>query len=413
MMPNAIQDRRGLLLGLFSAALALCAADATAQSTPATAFERSPEARAIAEKLRDMAPTTSPDGSIRVAGESLDALDRMELLRFVADVRTRFELLADAKFQGRNYGIAVLVPKADEDRPASISRKLVPPPADEPGATALPAIRISVANLARLDPRDLACSICDGLLRMKVIEAAGGGTALQPPPRWFAEGLGHYLETARRQDDAEAVLDLWQQAALQPLGRLAASHSPYASADRRVAAQLAAYWLDFPERGARLDRLCRALASGEPWSPALFAETSSGSVDLVEADKDFDRWLLVRRHSVLTPGVTRREFVVRAWRSLLLFPGEDRVPSEIPAGSPPSLLLERQDEAWVPDSARAKAQKLMVLAAGRGPAFQTAAAAWAAFFDGVARGERPSKLASALLRAETLLRDSATPAEAP
>ena len=72
------------------------------------------------------------------------------LLRFVADVRTRFELLADAKFQGRNYGIAVLVPKADEDRPASISRKLVPPPADEPGATALPAIRISVANLAKL-----------------------------------------------------------------------------------------------------------------------------------------------------------------------------------------------------------------------------------------------------------------------
>ena len=410
MKPNARHDRRGLRLRLAAAALALSAVAATAQSNPATAFEPSPEAREIAEKLRDIAPTTSPDGSIRVAGESLDALDRMELLRFVSDVRARFERLADAKFQGRHYGIAVLVPKADGDRPAAISRQLVPPPADDPGPTALPAIRISVANIARLDPRELACSICDGLLRMKVVEAAAGGTALQPPPRWFAEGLGHYLETARRQDDAEAVLELWQQAALQPLGRLAAAHSPYASADRRVAAQLSAYWLDFPDRGARLDRLCRALASGEAWSPALFAETSSGIADLVEADKDFDRWLLERRHFVLTPGVTRREFVVRAWRSLLLFPGEDRVPAGIPAGSPPSLLLERQNEPWVRDSARAKAQKLMVMAAGRGPAFQAAAAAWAALLDGVARGERPAKLAAALQRAETLLRDSATTA---
>ncbi|MGI5868234.1 MAG: hypothetical protein ACOX9C_02145 [Kiritimatiellia bacterium] len=410
MMPSAPHNPSGFRLGLAAALLLGVLADVASGQEEATAFELSPRALEIAEKLRDLAPTTSADGSVRVSGGSLGTLDRMDLLRFAADVRTRLEQLTGSKFQGRNFSIALLVPKADEERPATISLQTIPPPAQESGLVVHPAIRLTIVNLAKLDPRDLTCSICDGLLRMKVVEAAGGGVQLQPPPRWFAEGLGHYLEASRRQDDAEDVLKLWQQAALPPLNRLAASHSPYAAADRRVSAQLAAYWLDFPERAARLDQLCRALASGEPWSARLFAETSSGLANLGEADKDFDRWLLTRRHSVLTPGVTRREFVVRAWRSLLLHPGEDGVPAEIPAGSPPSLLLRHGAEPWVRESARVKARKLMIMAAGRGAAFQEAATAWAAIFDAIARGERAAKLEADLLHAEKLLRDSATPA---
>ena len=399
-------SRLGIALGAMAAPLAALAAGSPAEA----GLQPPPEARAMAEKLRGLAATASADGSIRVSGEGLDALDRMALIRFAADVRSRLEQLTDAVFKGRFYGIALLVQAAEAERPASASLRLAPPSAEADGSDAPPAIRIVVANLPKLDPRDLACTIADGLVRMKVVEAAGGGTALQPPPRWFAEGLAHYLETVRRQDDSEAVLGQWQQAALPPLGKLAAAQSPYAAADRRVAAQLAAYWLDFPDRGPRFDRLCRALASGEPWSAGLFAETSSGLADLAKADADFDGWLLARRATVLTPGATRREFVVRAWCELLLDPGEDGAPADVPPRSSPALLLERIGEPWAPVCARAKARKLMALSAGRGTAFREAAAAWAAWFEGVARGESKAKLAEALPKAERLLRDSATTA---
>jgi hypothetical protein len=269
----------------------------------------------------------------------------------------------------------------------------------------MPTIRITLVNPSKLDARELAREICDGLVRMKVLAAAVGGKAAEPPAGWFTSGLAHYLDNALRQQDADEVLGMWQRAQIQPLWALPREHSQYPSADRRIAAQLVAYWLDFPDRGKRFETLCRALAAGETWSPSLFVETSSGSSDMVEADKAFDQWLLKRRNTVMTPGVTSRGMLVRASRAMLLVPGEDFVPDEFPASSPPETLAEHSGESWAAKCARAKLEKIMRLSTGRGDKFRKAAGQYAEYFNGVIRGEPKGKLLEKLRHAEAMLRD--------
>lgn len=335
-----------------------------------------------AEKLRKLSPMQNAEGSASVSGENLNAQDKLAYLRLVEDVRGRLERLAGSSFSGDSYRVSIHAEDAGgEGAPAVIQKSFSAPSAGDRG---LATIRIWVTNPAKLDPRDLACELCDGFIGMKVLVASRGDGTAQPPARWFTGGLAHYLEEGRRQDDAEDVVGSWFKAKLEPLWRLSREFSPYASADRRISAQLAAYWLDFPDRGGRLDTLCGELANGRQWTPRLFSETSSGITDDFGADKDFDVWLLGRRQSVLTPGVTRPEMVVRSWHGMLLFPGEDGVPNGVAAGASPALLAARSDEAWVKGCAMAKIDRIMRASAGRGDKFRAAADAYREYFTAVA-----------------------------
>lgn len=370
---------------LFLAAIAVvcCAQAVCAESSDI----RLPEATLkAAEKLRKLSPMQNAEGSASVSGENLEAQDKLAYLRFVEEVRGRLERLTGSSFSGDRYRVSIYVEdEGGENAPAVVYKSLSSPSAGDRG---LATIRIGVKNPAKLDPRDLTCELCDGFIGMKVLVAARGGATPQAPARWFSFGLAHYLEEGRRQDDAEDVVGVWFKAKLEPLWRLAREYSPYASADRRVAAQLAAYWLDFPDRDGRLETLCGELAGGRQWSPKFFSETSSGITDDFAADKDFDAWLLTRRQSVLTLGVTRPEMVVRAWRDMLLFPGDDRVPEGVPAGSSPALLAARLDEGWVPECSMAKIGHIMRVSAGRDDKFRAAADAYREYFTAVAENAR-------------------------
>ena len=392
----------GRVSGAWTVLFLVSASAAVAEGTGGAELERSPAGIEIAEKLARQSGTSSVDGSVRIAGECLNAVDRQILMQFTQDVRGLLEQLTNTSFTGDPYRILIYAEAGEADRPGVAGKHLMDPSI---GARRMPTIRITLINPSKLDPRDLAREICDGLVRMKVLAAAAAGKVSEPPAGWFTSGLAHYLDNALRQKDADEVFDMWQHAQLQPLWMLPREHSQYPSADRRIAAQLVAYWLDFPDRGKRFETLCRALASGEKWSPALFVETSSGSPDMVEADKAFDEWLLKRRNTVLTLGTTSRGMLVRASRAMLLTPGEDFVPDDIPASAPPAVLAEHLGEKWTADCAKAKLEKIMRLSAGRGDKFRKAADEYAEYFNGVIRREPKDKLLDKLRLAEEMLRD--------
>ncbi len=371
------------------------------------ALELSDASKSIAEKIERYNGISNSDQTVRVSGEPLNSLDKQIIMQFAEDVRSRLQMLTDSSFTGEAYRLSIYAENAEPDRPCAIEKQLLSP---KIGFQSLPTIRISIINPSVMDARELAREICDGYLSMKVLVHAQGSNHAAPPARWFTAGLARYLDTVIRQDDAESFLIQWQSAELPPLWKLTSVNSPYSSSQINVAAQLVAYWLDFPNRGKRLDLLCRALGAGDPWSPELFAETSSGFLEMRKADRDFDVWLLGRRDNVLAPGQTHREFMIRAYFSLMLNPGEDGAALDVPTNSPPALLVDRLNEAWTRSCARAKAERLMRLSAGRGAKFRKAAEKYAEFFDGVVRGEPKPKLLATLRLAEIMLRDSTEPA---
>lgn len=387
-----------LLAGLGMGGMTTVGADAD----PA-ALQPSERVRAVAEQLRGYDGISNADETVRVSGSALNAVDKQIVLGFVEDVRARLEMLLGVSFSGESYRVSIFAEESDADRPCVINKQILSP---HLGRSRLSTIRIGVLNPARMDPRDLAREVCDGYLGIKVLTLAGTAVEPQPVARWFADGLARYLDPTVRQDDAETVLRDWQSARLPPFGRLTGRHAPHASARPEIAAQLAAYWLSFPDRRNRLETLCRALADGQGWSTRLFSETASGITDDVLADRHFDGWLLDRQDHVLTPGRTHPAFVVRAYHALALYPGEDDVPVDVPRYASPALLVERRDEPWVRRSARRKAERMMRLSAGRGDSFRAAAGLYAAFFDGIIRGEPSVRLLRALQQAEHALQIS-------
>ena len=370
------------------------------------ALQQSEVGKAVEAKLHSYSGVSNADESVRVSGECLTPIDKHILMQFIEDVRKRLEMLLDVSFSGDAYRIALYAENAEADRPGTVTKTMMSPAI---GAQRLPTIRITLVNPNQVDAHDLAHELCDALVCMKIRVASGGAKTQEPPASWFTAGLAHYLDTSTRQADAEEVISLWQRAQIQPLWMLPKFYSAYASADRRIAAQLVAYWLDFPDRGKRLETLCRALASGEEWSPQLFVETSSRLFDIAEADKNFDVWLLDRRGSVLTLGVTRRELIVRAKRSVLLSPLEDGADGSIPAWSSPAVLLDHAGEPWAKNCAKLKIKKIMCLSAGRGEKFRQAAIKYAEYFDGIVREESPRKLRATLRLAEILMAASEEP----
>ncbi len=374
----------------------------TAVSEEAT-LELPATSKDVAEKLERYNGTSNSDQTVRVSGEPFNSVDKQIVMQFAEDVRSRLQMLTDSSFTGEPYRLSIYAENAELDRPCVIEKHLLSP---KIGSQNLPTIRISIINPSKMDARELAREICDGYLSMKVLVSAQGSSHAEPPARWFTAGLARYLDTAPRQDDAERFLVKWQSAKLPPLWKLASINSPYPSADIDVAAQLVAYWLSFPDRGKRMELLCRALSAGDLWSPTLFAETSSGFLEVHKADRDFDAWLLGRRDIVLVPGQTHREFMIRAYFELVLNPGEDGVPLDVPANLSPAVLVDRLDEPWTRLCARAKAERIMLLSAGRGAKFRKAAEKYAEFFEGVIRVDSKPKLLATLRLAEIMLRDS-------
>lgn len=352
--------------------------------------------------------TANADRTTVVSGNVLPFPDRIELLGFVDAIRTAVESqlgargadpenVAAVSFRGPDF--RVLVRAAEDpggpDVPASIRTSLRP---RRDASSAFPAVVLDLLNPANgLDPRDFAESVVDAFLRLKVLYAAApGGAPPKPPPRWFSAGLARLLDPAVRQKDYDESRDLWFRAALPVLPDLVAEAAVFPCADSAVAAQLAAFWLSFPDPPGRFRGLCRLLGGGVPWSPGLYLSTSLGDSDPLDGDRAFDAWMWGRVHHVLTPGATTPELVARTLVAMQLVPGRDGVPADF-ADRPQPLerLLEPENAPWAPEAATALRLKVLRMAVGRGDAFRAAAGEFASVLGEMARDARRAGRAAA------------------
>ncbi len=351
------------------------------------------------------------DGSIRVAGTGLDAGGKLELLNFLETARSRLKSLLGAPARSLDYETSVIVQPGAEDSPATIDWRV------ETGTR--PELHLLLRDPAAAEAREVVYRYYEALLMADVVaagwrpEMAESKSVLRREdggafPGWFAAGLARLPERIRRQDDAEAVLDRWSHAALPCLEVLVAQFSPYADTNPALAAQLLAWFLDYPERYQRYSSLKEQLSRGDSWDRALAEAVGGPGTGLADLDSDWDKWLLARRWTVLTPGQTHPALAGRLRSQLVMWPGASGVPF---AGFPyreklePSDLIALRRESWMTVAASLKLAQMQRLGGGRTADFQEVTGAYALFFDNLHRRRSASRLQRSLKQAEKLLQE--------
>lgn len=347
--------------------------------------------------------SASSDGSIVVdGGGALQYPERSVLLELLGDVRARVAAaLGPAFFPASSRLKVVLRASIDGTDPETRHAFVAPPGFDAfrgDGGEGGIAVTLAVRNPEDgLDARVLVARAVEGLLGAAVV-ADGGSARNRAPnsafriPRWFSAGLARTFDLAARQEDFDKVRAGWARGMIPPVRHLATVDSAFAEADEALAAELVSWWLSFPDAAARWEALRGRIAAGEPWTPKLFFETASRDGDEMEADRNWDAWLISRRRTILSPGVTTRAAVARALSILVLRPGLDGVPEDFAASPQPLVrLLEKEARPWRAAVAGRKAQLLARESIGRGDAFRNAAAEIAEVLGRLAEGKAPGK----------------------
>lgn len=354
---------------------------------------------AIRAMVRTDTETSNADGSIRVSGDCLPFADKSVLLGFTGDLRGGLERILRARsaedterlqavsFHGPRYRILLRgIPAEPTNRLASTSVSIRP---YVPGQNYLPTLVATIENPTNQpDAHELGEELVDGLLRLKVLSFARPGIRPEPPARWFSAGLARAIETNARQGSYDAVRHDWFRGDVPMIPRLLAKDSAYPSADPDIAAQLVEFWLDAPDVPGRFRHLCEQLGTGTPWSGSLFLETAIGTKNPIEGDKAFDRWILDRQRTILSPGRTTPELIARTLVTMQLVPGWEGVPADFgDTPLPLDRLLDPKLKKIAPIIARNRESFVLRQAAGRGDAFRAAAQLYSEVLRSIAKGK--------------------------
>ncbi len=416
---NSAMTRR--YRSIFTAAIAaavsaLPAAEITQKAAKEAAADSRPAAPTTesiikkAEELASKAGTVSADGFARVSGSAFNSADQQVIRGFITDIRSRLSAVTGVDFPLSEYRVWIIGEKGDTLSSSAYNIALVP------GALKFPnmaTIRINVENPENMDSRELADAVSEALFMLKIYLAgrAGGKTPnlseVRRLPQWFTTGLARAMDPDRRQRYAEETLKLWESGHLPPAWELAAPNSVYASAYPCVAAQLAAFWLQFPDPAARLDRICSLIAGGDSWSSSVFDSTSSGKGSAYLFDRAFDEWMCGRRFAILTTGVTYPDFILRTLRRMYVSPGFDGTPDL--NGNlkyrplPVNKWAEFSGSGWARQTAAAKIEFIGISSAGRGDKFREAAAMFSELFAKWAEGSDRDSLRAMWQKAENAM----------
>lgn len=359
------------------------------------------------EAMRAAGAIQGSDGRTTVSGAALPTPDKLALLRFLEETRHRTARLLGIRMEGSASALWLFAVAGEPGAPCQVRVRILP--------GEKPPIRIVVTAPESLQASELADHVCRALLRADALaqgcldpaDSVVRDERSAPYPAWFGAGVARLLDPARRQEDAESVLERWCRAELPEVLVLADAFSPYASADPALAAQLVAWLLDGPERGAQFAALRRLLVQGQPWDAALLADVAGCQPEPGAADACWDAWLLARRWAVLTPGVSAPGLVRRTRAQLPVRPavlGSHLATFETLDPIEPEDLLDLRAASWLGTAVAGKLGLLQRLGAGRGDAYRAMTEAYSRFFLGLLRGSSRRRLEQILQEADAALR---------
>jgi len=179
-----------------------------------------------------------------------------------------------------------------------------------------------------------------------------------------------------------------------------------ADGDPALAAVLMSWIRDGSEGKTRMRALLAQVAEGGRLVEGDLAALLGYADDPQGLDEDWEMWLLSRRRSVVTLGVTLPDRIRRFRGRRLISPADSAIWGgglDAKTFLEPAVLLDRLDEKWIRRAAGAKSVTLSLVAAGRGGRFEEMVAAHCRFFAAVAEGKKSVACERLLQKAEALL----------
>ncbi len=171
------------------------------------------------------------------------------------------------------------------------------------------------------DWTQLRFDIAAAIFRRELHSRAKRGARVSEPPAWLLRGIADLTDKAGRGRSFEQAYGYWSRARLDRADWLFRADSR-ANEMPCVAAQLAAWCADRPDRRQCWSDLLDALAAGEAWSPGLVARVFADGKAADGLDDAFDGWMAARGRRVFTPGTTSAGTLARTRLSLVVFQPE-------------------------------------------------------------------------------------------
>jgi hypothetical protein len=373
------------------------------------------------EKIRLLTPSHSAKRPFLALGTT-NTLSRLDALQWAEDTADRLEFLLQRKLPMANRELR-LVLREDPSQPAGWCE------AGQQIQGQRLVQRLLIANYETTDLQPALAELCFLLLNASVTAPAENAAEpgqwsadallkARPIPRWFSTGFAYDLYPVLKAGCMREAVARWQTGTLAgcqeilskgPQRTLPASGSARdpRPVDAVACGALVAWILDGPNRGTFFDSMCRHLAEGSEITPeflrrALLSSNASGSLN-----DAWDAWLLRQRKTVYTPGDTPPEALALLRAELLLYPGLSGIPLASNAVSALTLdfMIAQRDEAWVADTAKAKASRLRMLAIGRGTGFQKVVGLYCRFLEALNTKRRPGELERLLREARQAEKD--------
>ena len=233
----------------------------------------------------------------------------------------------------------------------------------------------------------LRFDIAAALFRRELHDRAKRGTPVTEPPVWLVRGIADLTDKAARGRSFEQAYGQWSRAKLDRADWLFRADSR-ASDMPCVAAQLAAWCADRPDRRQCWSNLLDALARGDAWTPALVASVFAGADSPAMLDDAFDVWMAARARRIFSPGTTSAGTLARMRLSLVVFQPEMEWQAHSSFDGKAFLPLSWYAEnPGLPGAAgllRSRASRLRLAAIGRDKSFQLLCSLYANALDAAA-----------------------------
>ena len=233
----------------------------------------------------------------------------------------------------------------------------------------------------------LRFDIAAALFRRELHDRAKRGTPVTEPPVWLVRGIADLTDKAARGRSFEQAYGQWSRAKLDRADWLFRADSR-ASDMPCVAAQLAAWCADRPDRRQCWSNLLDALARGDAWTPALVASVFAGADSPAMLDDAFDAWMAARGRRIFSPGTTSAGTLARMRLSLVVFQPEMEWHAHSgfdgKAFLPLSWYAENPGLPGAAGLLRSRASRLRLAAIGRDKSFQLLCSLYANALDAAA-----------------------------
>lgn len=269
---------------------------------------------------------------------------------------------------------------------------------------------LTISDLPRTDSENLLETFCGLLVNGYVFDRQPPSRGRKPPtvPAWLSVGLAQTLHESLRVRNNKAAQALAHQGRMPAFAEVLSWHyiPRRGRSPQEAVSGLALGWLvSLPEARTGFDALFRRIAEGQPVTPEWVAEHVVRCGSAADLEARWKEWQARRERRIIEFGGVSSRLLDELSAAITVTRKDlgDGAALSGPDPIPLASLIGLRGSPRVADLTRKKTQALFFLSVGKAPEFTDVSAAYARFFEGLAKGTPGFVLRFRLRRVEKQL----------